>query len=570
MPLSPSPYRTPKSLLVFALVLASGCDDAADVTANEPPLDAEPWSCPDGTTAWRATHEDGTRITWCKDAGGLAHGPYEERYDGGVLTTGTFLNGRPHGHWVWTDRNSGATTRAGDYANGLPDGAFFDYAADGVTVTLERHYVAGEPCGVWIAYDGGLVTAAQPFAACPSDPVEPGPPDPDLVAPVTTDWGWDGLACPDGATLVEAQDGGLTARSCEVGGVRHGPHGLWDDEDKRLDGAYDLGQRTGLWREWYAGGESHGGLRARGSFVADAEHGAWKTWRADGSLEARGDYADGQRTGTWQGLHPNGVEAWTGAFVDGLEHGVWVYRRADGTREAEVVFAAGERTGMTEYLWTGQRDCMGDLAEGQRQGLWTCWHENGVEASRREYQLGLVHGTGAYFDRLGRPTLTGTWVHGTAHGTFTAWEDLGYFDGVAPLRTRRTYEVVAGLVEGAMVGVWELPGDPKESEVHYTMGVREGPWTQWYPSGAVGVEGHFLQGLPHKRWRVYYESGSLQVDEGFWQGQLHEAYTEYWENGAKRVEGAYAYGTPTGPFTFWDEAGAATTVDCRATPEVCP
>lgn len=535
-------------------LVASAC---AQETSPADPIPLR-GSCPEGHVEWREDHGDGTRSAWCKDASGLADGSYTVSDDDGVLVTGTFVNGKPHGRWVWTSRDTRTITREGDYADGLPHGAFVDYDADGV-VRYERAYEAGEPCGHWVAYDGAVVAFEQRFDPCPGEVIDPEL-DPDLVAPTTTDRGWDGVACPGGAE--PTTDG--SARAC----LPSGPYGFWDGDVKLIDGAYTDGAPSGTWRHWHPSG----GLRMTGAFGAGGETGVWKTWRADGSLAARGTYVDGAREGAWQTFHSNGVEASSGSYSDDLRSGTWRFRRADGTVEADYVYAAGARTGAaTEYLHDGLKGCEGALADDLRQGIWQCWHDNGEERSRVGYQRGQLHGPGFYFDRAGEPTLSGRWDHGVAHGTFTAWEELGYFEGSPPLRARRSYTVVHGLVEGLMTGVYEdVTDEPRESEVRYVLGVREGAWTQWYPSGGVGVQGYYLQGLPHGHWRVYYEAGALQVDEHFWQGALHEQYREYWQDGSPRVIGLYAYGTPQGTFTFFDADGTPRNVDCGSAPEVCP
>lgn len=519
---------------------------------------AGPIDCPSGAAPFERVDESGLE-RWCETSAGLVHGPYESlSLDGAPRVEGRFRSGQADGRWRWYGELEPVVVREGEYRAGLPHGLFVDWHAPGVP-SSERTFAAGVPCGTWRELSpSGEVLSERELIGCDTVP-EPTSPDPDLVAP-RGDTGWDGETCPSGVVPEVDPDDPL-ARGCRVGGAWDGPYARWHDPGysiKAIDGAFVGGLAHGRWRTW----SSSGALSSDGHFEGGLEEGTWRFYRPDGSLEQRGELREGLRSGLWKGFHANGTPSHEGAYVDGERDGAWTFRDTAGFLIEAVTYRNGLREGVaTEYHAGGAEACAGAYVADVKDGAWTCWHPDGTVAERQSWSAGRADGTWESFDGEGLPLSRGAYQDGVATGQWVFWETFTYF-GDQVWRARREGPVVEGRAHGRFVGTWELPGEPKESELDYVDGQREGPWSQWWPSGGVAVLGRFLEGLPHGRWKVFYESGQLQIDQGLFQGIFDGDYREYYESGDPKAEGRYRMGARVGTWTYWDSAGEARIVAC--------
>ncbi len=360
-----------------------------------------------------------------------------------------------------------------------------------------------------------------------------------------------GIDCPsgsDGRELV-ADDGSVERWCARADGVMAGPY-----------------RSTG----------PDGVDRVRGRYVNDAADGEWQ-WLEDGVVVQAGSYRGGVACGTWRDrgdeielvacdtLGPAVVEAPArdeGELVDGARDGVWKSYLGDGTLVAEVSYVAGVREGAAKTFHdNGERACAGVYRDDLRDGAWTCWHDNGALASNQAWRRGVVSGTWETFDREARPLSVGDYDNGAAQGRWSIWLDIGYF-GTLALRAKRSGEIRNGRPEGAWAGVWDQAGQPKESELVYVAGLREGPWKQWWPNGQLGVEGHFFTDLVHGRWKTYSDTGVLSVDEGYTLGVLDGDYADYYDDGAPKSRGRYRSMARVGVWTYWDADGNSRTESC--------
>ncbi|MCC6620584.1 MAG: hypothetical protein IT385_04980 [Deltaproteobacteria bacterium] len=545
--------RSIRAALVGSCALASwvACGDTA----------SGPIDCPSGAWPYEEVQASGELERWCETSDGVVHGPYVRlAADGAPRVEGRFAGGQADGRWRWYGDLEPVVVREGHYRAGLPHGVFTTWFGAGLRES-EREFAAGIPCGTWRDWDAdGALVDERELMDCALVPA-PEAPDPDLVAP-RGDTGWDGAACPEGAVVtVDPLDPGASLGCRDGAGALDGPYGRWHDvvrTRKAVDGAYDQGLESGRWRGW----DEDGNLRWDTTWERGVRSGPHREYRPDGSLAERGAFVDDLRDGTWEGFHDNGTPAWEGSYQDGLEQGAWWWRDARGFLVERATFVAGVRAGAAvEYHPDGEQACAGDYAHHYKDGPWTCWHDNGEVAAEQSWERGQAHGLWETFDREGRPLSSGGYERGHAAGAWSIWEEITYFGG-SPWRTRRSGQIVDGRPQGRWTGTWELPGDPKEAELDYRDGLREGPWLQWWPSGANAVVGEFLQGMPQGRWRLYYESGQLHIEEGFMQGLLDGEYVERWEDGDLKVKGLYRLGVRVEIWHSWDADGNETTVDC--------
>jgi len=108
-----------------------------------------------------------------------------------------------------------------------------------------------------------------------------------------------------------------------------------------------------------------------------------------------------------------------------------------------------------------------------------------------------------------------------------------------------------------IVDIWDN-GKPKlvrffrEDERGQKILVRE---KQYYPEGALSMQGDYLNNKRSGTWKSWYEAGTLWSEGSFENGKREGSGIVYHPNGQKHIEGAYAEGKRTGVWRSWDETG---------------
>ncbi len=483
---------------LLMLVLAA-CDDSSG--------DPYALDCPAGTDVFRAAGAPqlGGAVVfeeWCKTPAGVAEGPYRVVDETGigtngergavvpgpvVLVSGQFADGLAQGLWHrWNKRYYAANFTLDplgeeSWDRGLADGTWLQYGDSGTASDARTRstYRGGVACDTWktetgtIDYlpceDVGLLATAE-------NPLPPS--DSALGAPVTTDFGWDGKTCPDGSAAVpEAND--VRAFACWKDGLRDGPFGRWYGApgtaliDKRDDGAFRAGRRTGPWRGWH----SNEILAQVGDYDGERT-GPWRFYFADGWLFERADFTAGLRDGLVETFHDGGhrasVEAWRNGFRDGA-YASW---RADGAQVYEGQYVAG-------------------LMEGD----WTLWSDEwGVRAyTLQHWSAGLPSGTwNAVYESSGEPAWTVSFVAGNAEGPTTQWWESG------GERLTGQYAV------GRRWGTWRtfFEDGTLESESAFAEDHLNGPAKAFYPDGSPRSEGVYENDERAYTWTVWDAAGN--------------------------------------------------------------
>ncbi len=133
-------------------------------------------------------------------------------------------------------------------------------------------------------------------------PVAPTPVAPTPVAPKPAPEVTYELRCPFGAPRGDAPPLGLV-QWCERNGAMHGPFAAWYPSGApKARGEYAYGQRTGTWTFWYDSGKP----KARGAFRGGQRDGTWTYYHDSGTVSARGLFVRGQRSGRWEHLDASG------------------------------------------------------------------------------------------------------------------------------------------------------------------------------------------------------------------------------------------------------------------------
>ncbi len=92
----------------------------------------------------------------------------------------------------------------------------------------------------------------------------------------------------------------------------------------------------------------------------------------------------------------------------------------NGKRELDGFLLNGQRDGWwTEYTEEGQKSSAGAYKSGAEDGWWTYWHENGQVQSQGNYRKGSTIGEWKSFFENGKPDSQGIYKDGLMNGPWT-------------------------------------------------------------------------------------------------------------------------------------------------------
>jgi antitoxin component YwqK of YwqJK toxin-antitoxin module len=520
--------------------------------------------CPQGARLYEIKEEAagdvGARVTrYCRDAAGLAHGPWRvyslspEADPAIPLAEGSYVHGSPDGVFLY--RFEWATFSAqvkanimpplpeGDgiqlrqeYKQGLYHGLWRESWPDGY-VFAEQHYRFGRRCGAWLYHEdqqGGWLPQRPNFTPC-DEIEEPAPEQRPVIARPARGASWDGVRCPDGERIEQGH-----AIFCARDGRRIGPS-LERDGEVEIVGSWADGAPHGRFIAFVRGGA----LRAW-SYKAGALDGPFERWHlATGQLAERGAYVAGELDGAWELRSGLGHLVEDGRYEAGLRDGLFRRLVPSGQVVEAITWAQGLRAGEAKtYYDDGAPECTGSYEADLRQGPWRCLHPTGAVRVEGPYERGVRHGMFRRETLDGELFAEGAYERGDLEGTWRTYFEADVLAALEPESAGRivsltTYE--RGVPRGEQVSRW-LKDDKLHSRVPYRDGRRNGLSQEWYHSGQLFSEGPIIDGAQHDVWRAYYPSGQLALELTYDLGTLHGPYVEYDQQGAVTRRGIYEYG----------------------------
>lgn len=140
-------------------------------------------------------------------------------------------------------------------------------------------------------------------------------------------------------------------------------------------------------------------------------------------------------------------------------------------------------------------------------------------------------------------------------GLYTAW----YPNGQKMLqgRHRAAASTASAVCTADGTWTWWSESGEKIREVTYQNGQQAGPWTQWWPSGQMAVQGLYEQSALEStsaaegQWQWWWENGQLQAQGTFVNGQRQGQWTLWYDNGQMYEQGEYFDGRKAGPWQRW-------------------
>ena len=350
--------------------------------------------------------------------------------------------------------------------------------------------------------------------------------------------------------------------------------------DDKLHGAYVIRSEAGalLVESHYVEGLAHGefvrfsardgSILARGSYANGEREGPWLEAYADFILE--GSYSNGLRSGEWVVRHTNGAVLAKGPYADGKQRGLWTYRYGDGST-SRGAYLGGERVGVWTVSGPGgstrllnyARSSNGTLEDGvplvvRVEGRcgelplgFPCWKE--LESPAQCYMWSSGQDPDQYVS-LARMTWTGDCSNGIANGegNFATERPAGW-NSEAALLLREGDTAIFGSADRPSPGA-SRPRPGMEAYAERTVkrshagsflrGRKHGEWKdRWWRWGyAIN---HYVNGL-RSRAVTGNRRGIVTYEQNYVQAERHGFHAVRSDDGAVIRSGMYVEGEEDG------------------------
>lgn len=291
--------------------------------------------------------------------------------------------------------------------------------------------------------------------------------------------------------------------------------GYSPDGTKRMEGDYEKGDRSGVWKFY----DNYGNLESTEPYTKNQINGLLTSDHKSGAVESKINYVDGAEDGYAVWYHKNGNIESQGYYEMGNEAGHWYQYNTDGTMAADQYFVEGLRHGRQHY-----------------------YNELGKPDDDYIYQYGALV---KVFKSDTSGTLTDTVVVDTEE---FEWKEYHYNKA---LRYDAQYK--NGITNGFTY--WYGPGNALETKGTNNNGKREGQWIWYYPNGTVSTERNYETGDLSGVSNDYFESGKLRYTRNFVLDKLQGETQRYYENGKLEEKGTFEDDEKDGTFYLYDMLG---------------
>ena len=255
------------------------------------------------------------------------------------------------------------------------------------------------------------------------------------------------------------------------------------------------------------------------------KHGYWKTFYDDWSLHTECYYRHGLRDGFYKEYdekgnlkkitkylndveqilegdqkplivkheyYPNGKVKREASFRDGKREGVWREFDEEGNVINSQTYKKGALVGEGIVGTDGKRR---SYNEGQPDGFWTWYYDNGQKQIEEQFYKGQPNGPYKEYDAKGNVIVSGTYFDGMKNGKWT--EEIG------DMRTQGEYR--------------------NDKQV--------GEWVSYYDNDKMAFRGIFNAGYPDGEHLFYYENGRLREIQNYKAGVKHGDWKKYLDTG---------------------------------------
>ncbi|MGN6110205.1 MAG: hypothetical protein ACTHU0_34180 [Kofleriaceae bacterium] len=480
--------------------------EAAPTIAALPAPPLIPITCDAGSAPTPAAFPEPT--WYCVRPDGARHGAFVTLFpDRSIEIAGRYRDGALDGPW---ERRypGGAIAEQGNYAAGLRDGRWRQL---GPTGNLLGEYELRAGTGVerqW--YPSG----ARYTEIAMSDGVR------------------------HGAAKMFAPDGALVESARYVRGALDGAHRAGTSRALRIEEQLAHGVRVGarkIWQSTMLLADEHYDRRGR-------LHGTYALWRTKKIPRVRGQFANGQRTGTWVWTDRDNRRERQGSYVAGKRDGTWTE-----WWNGKVVFTGRYASGRAEQLTYFDRagNELGAVALAGGTGTAITFHPNKKPSSKQRLVKGVEDGPYQELTHRGKVVVEGAYRGGRKHGTWKEWTPDGVLVREQSWRDGQLHGAVKKYVDGKI-----------SVDATYADGKVHGPYVE-SRDGRPVVTGQFADDRRTGTWTQLAPDGTVVLQSTYQDGVLDGPWRQQLDGGV--LEGQLVAGRRAGTWTFTDRTGAVRT-----------
>lgn len=339
------------------------------------------------------------------------------------------------------------------------------------------------------------------------------------------------------------------------------------------------GKPDGHWKTYF----ENGTLKSEGNRKNFNLDSTWNFYSDSGQIIMKINYLDGKKNGIRTTYQEDEIVEEN--FIDDIKQGYTKYYYPDGKLWKEMNFIDGleEGTGkefaaddgrvikLIQYKkgYTVDIEHINKIDKARmKQGKWKYFYPNGNISLEGDYKNDLKHGYFKEFSENGNLLKTSKYIDGIIQEDVAELAKLDIkteyypsgkpkivasYKNDVPEGVRREYSPEGKIVAGYVFKSGTLTGEGITDEA----GTRNGPWKEFYPTGALKSEGVYKNGKRVGEWKFYHPNGQLE-QTGLYNNNGKEEGTWIWyfATGSILREESYIDGKIDGLSTEYDETGA--------------
>jgi len=339
------------------------------------------------------------------------------------------------------------------------------------------------------------------------------------------------------------------------------------------------GKPDGYWKTYY----KNGVIKSEGNRLNFELDSVWTFYNDSAQVAVQITYLEGRKNGIRRTFHEEEIVEEN--FVDDIKQGFTYHYSEDGKLWKEVYFEDGleegigrvfaKNDGRVIQLIYHKKGYITDIENINRidnarmkQGRWITFYDDWQTYTEGEYKNDLKHGYFKEYSKEGVLLTTAKYIDGILQEDVAELAKLdikreyypsgnvkivaSYKDEV-PQGVRREFsedgKVVAGYIylDGNIIGEGIIDEE----------GIKDGPWKEYYPNGALKSIGTYDIGKRIGAWKFYYPNEQLeQIGSYNKDGKADGAWTWYYATGDLLREETYFNGMIDGFSIEYDEYGA--------------
>jgi len=336
-----------------------------------------------------------------------------------------------------------------------------------------------------------------------------------------------------------------------------GPYVEYNDSGKLIErGTYHNGRKSGLIEMLTPSGRVYGSITYKndnpvayhyedetGKVLSNGEKGeelsSLINYHSNGLIMSELPLTNGKVNGAAKYYNQMGVLFNSTMYVDDVKEGEEIDYFGNGKVKAITNHKDGEITGLyKEFNSQGTLIAQGFLINNKKTGLWTHYYANGKKRSESFYLNGKYNGPDNDYRSNGLLYSTNYYDHDVLVATMD-------YDSTGKEFRREYYPQGEGFSKQQNPFGKVIFSSP----VHH--GKFEGPYTKYFPNGAVSERGYSASGLKDSLIIGYHPNGKLAFSGSYSRGDREGKWTYYDDAGNKTRETNYHAGEKDGMEYVW-------------------